>query len=234
MIINKFFVVALFSIFALFLQSQSHAGLVISVGTFSSGAGSTNGNPFGSGGDFDDHVNGSTVNFSGGGSTVVLTTQTVSPSGDLGVNSAGLGVNATGSGDEASGFDVGESWSFSFDTAGMLTDLDFGVLTDSGDEFFTISSASLGTLTFENNGAADQFAGTDSADNVFGNINIAANEIITLSYFSPENADGNSRLEGFQFAAITTAVPEPTSATLFGMASMGLCMIQGLRRRRRR
>ena len=228
--IKNVFVIALLTVLSVTLESN--ASFVICVGSFASGAsGATNGQPFTNGGDFDGDVSGDQVSYSGGGQTVVLTTNSVSPDGEIGVDNDGLGVNALGGGDQPSRFDDGESWSFSFDTAGMLTDLDFGVFTSSGDENFTISSASLGTLMFEDNGSTDQFAGVDSDSFIFDSIVIPANEVITLSYFSPNNVNGNARLEGFKFEALAAAaVPEPSTFTLFGSAVA--CCLLGRGRRR--
>lgn len=211
-----FFSILLFS--SLFV-SQANASLVIALGTF--------GTNFSSSGIFNGDMSGSSDTFTSSASTVVLTTTAVSNSLSEGSETANgsLGVDS-GTGD-ADRFDGNESWTFAFDTAGTLTDIDFGLFTPSGAEQFTVTSDSLGTLVFTNSGNFDVFGGTDSAGTSFGSTVIGAGEQITFTYSSTDA--GNAVIEGFVFDAITTAVPEPSTSLMFGTALIGLAY----RRRRR-
>ena len=191
---------------AIFVNGQADANLIIAVGSF--------GTPFTNGGTFENHTAGSMATFSGAMGSAVFTTSSVGPSGSINENSGTIGVNS-GSG-SGSAFDVGETWAFSFDTAGMLTAVDFGLFTDANSEEFTISSTSLGMLTFMDNGPSDRFLGADSSGSNFSSITIAANEVITISYSG--TAGGTATIEGFSFTALTSAVPEPGSALMFGSA----------------
>lgn len=225
----------LFAIGVLFSTPAAHADFVLGLGT-SFDPGGEAGTVFFDTGPLDGHGVGSTATFTSGADLVILTTTSVGPAapvtGTSVVNTTAgsptqtggvLGVNAGGEGDEQEArFDSAngaEFWSFSFDRDTQLTEIDFGLFTNNQGEFFTVTSASLGTLTFNNNGASDIFSGSDSDDTVFSGITIGSGEVITLAFQHDDGGTPNAVLEGIQFNVL--AVPEPTTLLTFG-AAVGL------------
>jgi hypothetical protein len=206
----KPFCILAISFTALFANSNlADAGLV-NLGTY--------GTSFAQNGPWDGFTNGSTITIDG----VEFTVDNILPDGvvnEISSGNGGLGVNASGSADNPSQFDQNESFTFALNDDVFLFGMDFGGL-GSGEQF-QISSASLGTFTFDNNGASDIFSNTDSLGATFSDIVIGAGEEITFTFSST----GNAYIEGFQFST----VPEPTSIVMFGIACVG-----GLGFRRRR
>lgn len=217
----------LFAIGVLFSAVPAHANFILGLGN-SFNDGDEAGARFSIGGPLDEHVVGSTETFTFAADSVTLTTNNVGPvapasgTSDVNTTPSGLGINAGGGGDETAAFDSvngAEFWSFSFDRDTQLTEIDFGLFDGDRGEFFTLTSASLGTLTFNDNGATDIFSGSDSNDTVFSGITIGSGEIITLAFQHDDAETPNARLEGIQFNVL--AVPEPTTLLTFG-AAVGL------------
>ena len=130
---------------------------------------------------------------------------------EVNVTGTSLGINPDGD-DDTDAFDSAgsESVTFSFDQAVTISQLDFTNFT--AGEVFEFAGISITNADLSN--------GTTDVFDFASPLALAAGQSFTLTATA-----GTIGIEGIH---TTTAVPEPTSAVLLGLAGLGLCV----RRRR--
>lgn len=160
----------------------------------------------------------------------------------LNPNSNSLGVSG---GSSSSQFDGQESWTFDWDVNASFTGIQFGSFTSS--DSFKISSSSWvglsgvipGTTSSSYDSSSGTFTLTDygTASSTDDNFDLAAisggvaldlaiGDDVTIMY----GGSNGAIIENISFSL--TAVPEPSSATLFGLACFSFGFVKTLRRNR--
>jgi hypothetical protein len=154
-------------------------------------------------------------------------TMTANPGNFNQTPSGGFGINQSASGDETSFFDnaetmgpgIAEGFTFSFNQDVQLGDFVVSSLSEGNSDSIDISIGG---------GSIATVLGADGV--IFTSLGtvVDAGTNITVS------TTGGSYGNGWSLESIeVTGVPEPTSATLFGLASFGFCFVETVRRRRR-
>ena len=127
--------------------------------------------------------------------------------GIVNATGSGLGINDSSSGDDTDGLDtinLVEMLTISFDVDVMFDSLTLGGV--GGDDALSASF----------NGAAP-FALASSGQHVMG-VSLLAGETLTLTAMEPNSPTPNNGVNITQFTV--SAVPEPSSMTLFGLAGV--------------